>query len=197
MVGCCLRSFGFVKAAGGAHLEISKDKVKGSLASFVAVVLLFAGGWYYLDQQRLAMVREQQEVMRLKIEAEHISEASQEREKRNTEKEKRILEKENIIEQRYKEQSRDKELSELTLKFINEVSDIDIYKQCGDDPRHNAKGKKGQALLRLIEAKASEYGRKEILEKFVKRQRDGMMSWYRNCLHRQLDTAAIRDKAER
>jgi len=176
---------------------MSKDKIKGSIASFVAVVLLFSGGWYYLDQQRLAMVKEQQEVMRLKIETEHISRQAQEREKKNIEKEKILTEKEKIIDQRYKEQSRDKELSELTLKFINEASDIDIYKQCGNDPEHNAKGKKGQALLRLIEAKASEYGRKDILEKFVKRQRDGFQSWDRNCPLRQTNSADIQQKVEK
>jgi hypothetical protein len=184
-------------ALRGTNLEMSKDKIKGSIASFIAVVLAFTGGWYYLDQQRLAMVKEQQEVMKLKIEAEHISKSSQEIERRNTEREKRILEREKIVEQRYKEQSRDNELSELTLKFINEVSDIDIYKSCGDDLVHNAKGKKGQALLNLIEAKASEYGRKDILGKFVKRQRGGLLSWHANCRRRQLDTSEIRDRAER
>ena len=50
-------------------MEVSIEKIKGSVASFVAVVLLFDGGWYYLDQQRLAAAAQQQDALKLKIEA--------------------------------------------------------------------------------------------------------------------------------
>ncbi len=155
-------------------MEISKDKIKGSIASFIAVVLLFSGGWYYLDQQRLAAVREQQEAMKLKIEADIKLQQYEKREKE-------LQKKEVLIESQFKEQSRDKELSDLTLKFIDEASVINFHQQCGDDPEHNAKARKAKALLSLIEAKAIEYGRMDLVKIFVKNQWFGIGGWSATC----------------
>ena len=155
-------------------MTFSKEYIKSSLTSFVAVILLFSGGWYYLDQERLAAVKEQQEAMKLKIEAD--LKLQQYREGVSM-----LKEKEKILGSKFKEQSRDKELSSLTLKFIDEVSEINFHQQCGDDPTHNAKARKAKALLSLIEAKAKEYGRMDIVNTFVKNQRFSIGGWSATC----------------
>lgn len=155
-------------------MEVSIEKVKGSIASFVAVVLLFGGGWYYLDQQRLAVAKKQEDALKLKIEADM---KLQQYDARMKELEKR----EKVIEAQFREQSRDKELSDLTLKFIDEVSGIDFHLQCVDDPEHNAKARRAKALLSLIESKAIEYGRMDIVNTFVKNQQFGIVRWSVEC----------------
>ena len=94
---------------------------------------------------------------------------------------KALKKREKLIEMRFKEQSRDKELSALTLKFIDEVSGINFNLQCGDNPEHNAKARKANALLPLIESKAIEYGRMDIVNTFVKDQRSGIGGWSAKC----------------
>lgn len=155
-------------------MEVSIEKVKGSIASFVAVVLLFGGGWYYLDQQRLAAAKKKEEPLKLKIEADM---KLRQYDARMKELEKR----EKVIEAQFRGQSRDKELSDLTLKFIDEVSGIDFHLQCGDDPEHNAKARRAKALLSLIESKSTEYGRMDIVNTFVKNQRFGIIRWSAEC----------------
>jgi uncharacterized protein (DUF2344 family) len=155
-------------------MEVSIEKVKSSIASFVAVVLLFGGGWYYLDQQRLAAAAQQQDVLKLKIEADMKLQLYEIRMKELEKKEK-------LIEAQFREQSRDKELSDLTLKFIDEVSGINFHLQCGDDQEHNVKARKAKALLSLIESKANEYGRMDIVNTFVKNQRFGIGGFSSEC----------------
>lgn len=155
-------------------MGITKEQVKSSIASFIWVGLLLSGGLYYLDQQRLDIAKEQQEALKLKIEADLKLQ-------QYAAKEKLLLEKEGLIKEKFKEQVRDKELSDLTLKFINEVSDINFHRQCGDDPEHNAKARKANALLDLIEAKSLEYEREALIEKFVKAQRFGIGGWSSKC----------------
>ncbi len=155
-------------------MEISIEKIKGAIASFLTVVFLFGGGWYYLDQQRIAVAKEQQDAMRLKIEADLKLQQYED-------KRKALEEKEQLLKEQYKEQARDKELSDLTLKFIDEVSNINFHQQCGDDPAHNAKARKAKALLSLIESKAIEYGRMEIVNTFVRSQNSGFEGWSATC----------------
>ncbi|ALR91757.1 hypothetical protein R7D97_08995 [Vibrio sp. Vb5031] len=155
-------------------MEISSEKIKGSIASFLAVFILFGGGWYYLDQQRLAAAQEQQEALKLKIEADlKLQQYDDQR--------KALEKKEQQLKEQYREQARDKELSDLTLKFIDEASGINFHQQCGDDPEHNAQARKAKALLSLIESKAIEYGRMEIVNNFVKKQRFGIGGWSQTC----------------
>ncbi|WP_147302676.1 hypothetical protein [Thalassotalea euphylliae] len=144
-------------------MKISIEKIKESLASFLTVSLLFAGGWYYLDQQRLAALKEQENAIKLNMEADFKLRQFEEKWKELEKKEKLL-----------QEQSKDNELSILTLKFIDEASSINFNQQCADDPEHNSKAIKAKALLSLIEAKAIEYGREDVLNTFVKDQRAGI-----------------------
>ena len=155
-------------------IDISLNKIKENIASFILVGLLFAGGWYYLDQQRIEAEKVKQEVIASQIKVDLMI-------KQYAESKKLLDEKQKLVEKKLQEQSRDKELADLTLKFIDESSSVNFHLECGDDPDHNAKARKAKALLDLIEAKAFEYGRKEILNNFVKKQRFGIGGWYANC----------------
>lgn len=155
-------------------MDITKEKIIGSLTSFIFVLLVFSGAWYYIDQQRLATLEAEKNAYKMKLEAEAAL-----REAKDVEAKIKIREDE--IDRSISEYSRDKELSELTLKFIDETSDINFHMQCGDDPEHNAKALKAKALLQLIEAKAKEYGRTDILESFVEKQKFGMGEWAAEC----------------
>jgi len=155
-------------------MDIPKEKIKSAIASFITVVLLFSGGWYYLDKKRMEAVKEHQEALKLKTEADLKFRMYAEREQSLAKKEKEL-------DFRLLERSRDKELSDLTLKFIDEVSGINFHVQCVDDPEHNEKARKANALLDIIEAKALEYGRNDIVEKFVNHQRAGIDVWSAKC----------------
>ncbi|ROS05587.1 hypothetical protein EDC56_1127 [Sinobacterium caligoides] len=155
-------------------MSVTKEDVTNSLGSFIAVAILFGGGWYYLDQQRLESIKQQEEMIKL------IAEASVKEEEYKS-RLKALEAKEKEIENKYKEQAHDNELSALTLKFIDEVSEINIHKKCGDDSEHNKKARKAKALLSLIESKALEYGRTELVETFIKDQWLGVGSWAAKC----------------
>ncbi|MCU7853657.1 MAG: hypothetical protein KZQ80_15740 [Candidatus Thiodiazotropha sp. (ex Monitilora ramsayi)] len=155
-------------------MEFTKEKVLGSLASFIFVILLFSGAWYYIDQQRLLTLEAEKNAYKIKLEAEALFNKAKSIESK-------IKEKEQSLNNSLEEYARDKELSELTLKFIDEVSSININQYCSDDPEHNAKARKGKALLQLIEAKAREHERTDILESFVERQKHSMGGWSSKC----------------
>ncbi len=153
---------------------IGKKQIIGSIGSFISVLLIFGAAFYYVDQQRLAAIEAEKNAHKLKLEAiAALAQAQQ--------IEAQIRLKEAEISESVKAYSRDKELSELTLKFIDEFSDINFLRQCGDNPEHNAKAKKAKALLQLIEAKAKQYGRTDILELFVERQKTGIGGWSAVC----------------
>lgn len=148
--------------------------IKNSLGQFILVSLIFVGGWYYVDQQRINNSEIEKNAYKMKIEAESALLQAKELEGRIE------IEKSNLSKS-IAEYSKDKELYELTLKFIDEVSEIDFHQQCGDDPEHNKKARKAKAILQLIEAKAQENGKNEILELFVKRQNFGISGWAAEC----------------
>lgn len=149
------------------------DKVKNLFTPIMVVILAFSGGWYYLEQKRLSTSKELQKATILKIKTDI---RLQQYQKWQNE----LQKKEKTLESKFKEQSRDKELSNLTLMFINELSAVDL-RQCGDDEEHNRKVRKAKALLSLIEAKAIEYGRLDIVNVFVKRQQLDIGGWSAKC----------------
>lgn len=155
-------------------MELSKEKIIGSIGSFVFVLLLFSGAWYYLDQQRVATLEAEKNAYKMKLEADlALKEAKS--------IQANIEIKERMINKSIEKHSQDEELSGLTLKFIDEVSDINFHQRCGDDPEHNSKARKAKALLQLIEAKAKEYGRQDVLDSFVEKQKNGIGGWSATC----------------
>ncbi len=154
--------------------ESTKDKIKSSLSSFIAVIFIFGGGWLYLDQKRQEANQVYQEAMKLKIEAD-LKIQFYEKQLTSLEKNEKHLKSKSL------ELSRDSELSALTLKFINEFAGIDSHIHCGDNPKHNAEARKAKALLALIESKAKEYGRFDIVNTFVNSQKSGIYEWSEKC----------------
>lgn len=65
-------------------------------------------------------------------------------------------------------------LNSYLLKYINEYSGIDLHKECQSDSQYMKKYREANALLDLIEAKAKELNKKEILEKFIWPRRRGI-----------------------
>lgn len=153
---------------------VDVKKIKNSLGQFILVSFVFVGGWYYIDQQRINNSEIEREAYKMKIEAESALLQAKELEERIE------IEKYNLSKS-IAEHSKDKELHELTLKFVNEVFEINFHQECGDDPEHNKKARKAKALLQLIEAKAQEHGKSEILEFFVNRQNFGISGWAAEC----------------
>ena len=153
---------------------IDAKKIKNSIGQFILVFIIFGGAWYYVEQQRIHNSEIEKNAYKMKLDAESALLQAKELEERIE------IEKTNLSNS-IAEYSKDKELYELTIKFINEVSEIDFHQECGDDPEHNKKARKAKALLQLIEAKAQEHDKVEILELFVKRQNLGISGWAAEC----------------
>jgi len=176
---------------------MAKNKNSKTPTSIILFILVtfggaFGAGWLYLESQRLKVAEDRLLVTTEKLKLDQkVKELSIDEKIQAVEKEKlsekykerfRLLEiAEEKVQHKYQQQSRDEELSKLTLKYIDEVAGIDLGKTCGNDPEHNNKVKKGNALLSLIESKALEYGRKDLVDTFVKDQRLGQGIWSAKC----------------
>jgi hypothetical protein len=156
-------------------VKFGYEEIKKHLGSFLAVLLAFGSVGYFLYQQMREVEKDRLAVEESRLRVDSLIRETDKKVDLLLAREKSIVERENRVEQKFKELSINKELLELSLKFINETKDIDIRKTCWDDDKHNIRAKNAKSLLELIGAKAKEHRRKDYLD-FVdgQLQRKGM-----------------------
>jgi len=157
-------------------VSITREDVRQSIISFVIVILALGGTWKYLDQKRENLLRFEQRIIKEKIKLEILKQRLEDEKNRLENLEKILKEKEKELNKKEKKISSEELLNFYISKFILEYGDIDIHRECLSDQEYMKKYRKANALLDIIEAKAKELGKKEILEKFVWPKRSGIHS---------------------
>jgi hypothetical protein len=172
-------------------MEVTKRLVANNLGSFIAVLIGFGIAWKYLDEQRVEVFKVKEEAIKLKAEADvreqYLKKNEEEFSARNTRllaniatKEAKLEELSTQLGQKEKSLSVDAELRQLSSKYLDESSTVDIAKTCGDNEEHNEKVRKAKAILTLIESTANLHNRQEFIS-FAKQQREGIYSWEAKC----------------
>jgi len=157
-------------------MKITRKDIRQIVISLIVVItIIIISGEAWLDQKRENLLKFEQQVTKEKIELEVTKQQLKEKKKKIENLKEMLRKKERKLNEKKKKLASEKLLNFYILTYISKYGDIDIHKECLSNKKYMERYRKAKALLDIIEAKAKELGKKDILEKFI---------WpRRNCIH--------------